>query len=112
MSNIGEHHLHVRKRLYKSLQPFPHPDAFKRSLDRIMYVSSFFFPLALVPQVYKVYVFQDVSDLALETWALLVFFNVLWTLYGILHKAAPVVVSSVFSGLLQLSLVFAIFLFG
>ncbi len=112
MQNIGEHHLDVRKRLYSSLQPFPHPDALKRSFDRIMYVIAFGVPLALVPQVFKVYAFKDVGDLAIETWALLAFFNVLWTFYGILHKTTPIIVSSMLTGALQVSLVVAILIYS
>jgi uncharacterized protein with PQ loop repeat len=43
-------------------------------------------PLALVPQILEVYSTKSGAGLALPTWSLFVAFNILWTIYGILHK--------------------------
>lgn len=108
----GLHHLHLRKRDAQHLEPYPSPDAFKRFFDRLMYIVSFGGALALVPQVTQVYATQNASELSLTTWFFLGFFNLLWIMYGILHRAYPILIGSIASALLQFSLVFAILIYS
>lgn len=108
MPNTGLHHLHTRKRR----EPFPSPNGLKRFFDYLMYGVSVGVPLALVPQVHQVYSLKEVGDLSIVTWGLLCFFNILWTIYGTLHKAYPIMISSIATALLQLSLVIAILAYG
>ncbi len=110
--DTGTHHLNLRQRIYKNLEAYPHPESFKRFFDRLMYVVSIGSALALLPQVIQVYSARDVADLSFTTWALLGFFNILWTFYGILHKAPPIILGSAVAGILQFSLVWAIIAFG
>ncbi len=110
--NSGQHHLHVRKRISKRLEPYPHPAALGRLLDRIMYGVGVAMPLALVPQVVQVYSTMDVSELSIITWLALGTCNVLWTTYGIVHKAPPIIIGSAITCVLQFSLVYAIVAFG
>lgn len=106
--NSGQHHLHVRKHLAS----YPHPAAFGRLLDRVMYGVGIVMPLALIPQVIQVYSSKDVSELSLITWLALGTCNILWTTYGIVHKAPPIIIGSAIICVLQFSLVYAIVAFG
>ena len=110
--DVGTHHLHLRKRMYKNLEAYPHPEALKRLFDRMMYVVGVAMPLALLPQVLQVYATHDVGELSFFTWSVLGFFNILWTIYGILHRTPPIIIGSAITGVFQFSLVWAIIAFG
>lgn len=51
-----------------------------------MYGVAFLAPLALVPQIYQLYGTRETGGLSLTTWVLLALVNLLWTLYGVVHK--------------------------
>jgi MtN3 and saliva related transmembrane protein len=104
----GNHHLHVRKRIYKHFEPFPHPNALKRRLDRVMVFIAIAGPLATLPQVYDVFVTRNVASLSLTTWGLWTILSCVWLLYGYLHKETPIMVSNVIYIILQGMVVMAI----
>jgi uncharacterized protein with PQ loop repeat len=105
------HHLHVRQRLYRRLEKFPHPNFFKRTLDRLMYFVALVSPAALVPQVWQVYATQDVAGLAISSWALLFTINMLWTIYSIVHREWPLFIATSSMGILDATLIMGIFLY-
>ena len=80
------HHLHVRKRIYTSLEQFPHPKASIRMFDYLMYAVGLLAPLALLPQVIHLFVYQNAAGLSLPTWCALGVINLLWAIYGDIHK--------------------------
>lgn len=91
----GLHHLHSRKRVYKNLEKYPHPSLFKRFFDKLMYGVAFATPLALLPQAVDVFVTKSVESLFLPTWAALAVVNVLWIVYGVIHRETPIIISHV-----------------
>jgi uncharacterized protein with PQ loop repeat len=109
--SLGIDHLQLRKRLYKNLEPYPHPESFKRFFDRLMIVVGTLAPLALLPQIYQVFVHHDVAGLSLLTWISLGIINLLWAVYGILHRELPIFVANFGMSFLDFSIVFGIFLF-
>ena len=90
----GHHHLSLRKRMHERLEPYPHPDAFKRFLDKIMMGVALIGPLATLPQVYQVFMTQDTKGLSLVTWTVWVLLSCVWLVYGLLHKEMPIVLSN------------------
>ncbi|KKW09416.1 MAG: hypothetical protein UY47_C0017G0003 [Parcubacteria group bacterium GW2011_GWB1_49_7] len=110
MSN-GLHHLHTRKRLYKNLERYPHPSALKRTLDHAMYFVAIITPLVLLPQVLQVFTTKDAGGLSLQTWFLLGCINILWILYGLVHREPPIYVSNFLVGILNFAVVYGIFLY-
>lgn len=94
MQGHGHHHLNVRKRIYKKLEPYPHPEALKRLLDRVMLFIAIGGPIALLPQVVQVYSLKDASDLSPITWILWECFSVFWLIYGIVHKEMPIIIAN------------------
>ncbi len=112
MQSSGRHHLHVRKRMYKKLEQYPHPDAFKRLFDKVMWVVAIGGPLAMLPQVTQVFETKDVTSLSLTTWILWLIFSVIWALYGILHRDMPIILSQVIYIILNSIVVLAILFYG
>jgi len=109
--NLGFLHLHTRARIAAEQDPYPHPSFIKRHFDRIMYAVALIAPVALMPQVYQIFAYQDVGGLSLLTHLSLACFNILWIMYGMLHKAIPIVIANTAFFILNAASVYAILIF-
>lgn len=89
----GLHHLRSRLLISKGIEPFPARGAWKRFLDYLMYGVGIFAPLALLPQIGNIYIKHEIEGISLTTWVLLCAFNVLWILYGTVHKDKPIIIA-------------------
>ena len=86
------HHRHIRERIYKNLEPFPHPDTFKRVLDSLVYVAGIVGPLFALPQIYTIYIYKNAAGVSALSWGVFALFNIIWILYGIVHKERVIAV--------------------
>lgn len=109
--NLGNEHLHARRRLFKNLSPYPHPDILRRRLDTVMLVIGPLAPLALLPQVLELYRIQDASTFSLLTWCALTATNLLWTVYGLLHREPAVLFANIGFAILNSAIVIGIVLY-
>lgn len=89
--SIGRHHQSLRRRLYKNLEPYPHPQALKRLLDRIVFAVGFISPLCTLPQLYTIYVGGHAEGVSALTWGAYALFDVPWIAYGVVHKERPII---------------------
>ena len=87
------HHLHLRKRISKGLEPFPARTAWLRLLDRAIYAVGIVGPLATLPQIYKIYSTQDATGVAPLSWGIYALFDIPWIFYGLAHKEKPIVLT-------------------
>ena len=106
--NGGLHHLHIRQRLARGLEPFPARSVWKRLLDRTMLIVAVLSPLALLPQTVRIFADGNASGLSLPTWVSLTLINVLWTVYGFAHRDKPIFIASSLIALLDVAIVFGI----
>lgn len=90
---LGFHHLRSRALASGGLEPFPARSTLTRFLDRLMYLVGVLAPFALLPQVVRLYETRSSDGISLATWILLACSNVLWFLYGIVHKDKPIFIS-------------------
>ena len=107
---LGFHHLRSRALASKGLEPFPARSALKRFLDRLMYGVSILAPLALLPQILSIYIDREKQGVSLETWVLLSVFNILWVMYGIVHKDKPIIITHTLFTALDVSIVAGVLL--
>lgn len=77
------------------LAPYPHPNSWVRRLDQTMVVIAILGPLFNLPQVLKIYVEHQVAGLAITTWILLLVLKVPWITYAVVHKAKPLLITSI-----------------
>lgn len=84
------HHLHKRKRVHKKKEPYPHPQPFKRWLDHFIYIIGCLGPLFGGVQAYKIWDGKDAAGISLVTYAFLLFNDVVWFVYGAVHKEKPI----------------------
>ncbi|MAG60097.1 hypothetical protein CMO96_04920 [Candidatus Woesebacteria bacterium] len=107
----GLHHFHVRKRIYQKYEPYPHPNKWKRFVDKFIYVVAIVSPLMTTHQVAKIWLEQDPSGVSVITWGASVATGSFWLTYGILHKARPIILASSLGILLSISIVIGILLY-
>lgn len=110
--NTGMQHLHARRRIFSHLEPFPSTDALKRSLDYLMFFVGIVQPLALIPQLIEIYGYRQVTGLSITTFVAFGCCNVLWALYGAVHKEKPILISGILFVFLYAAIVTGIVLYS
>ncbi len=98
----GLHHMNIRKRIHKKHEKYPHPDKFKRNYDKLMYAVAIICPLITLPQLLKIWVYQDATGVSALSWLGFSIISVLWMYYGILHKEKPLIVMNIAFATMQL----------
>jgi len=93
---MGLHHFHIRKRIHKHHEPYPHPDRTKRAVDKMIYIVALVGPLFNVPQLLKIWINQNASGVSAVSWGAFMFISGFWLLYGILHKEKPIIIANIF----------------
>jgi len=91
-STHGMHHLQKRKRVYKNLEPYPHPDKWKRFLDRLIYLVGVVGPLMTLDQIHRIWIERDATGVSALSWMTYFFTAIIWVAYGIIHKEKPIII--------------------
>lgn len=94
MNNIGLHHVETRRKFFTNVEPFPHPERARRLFDYLVFIIGTLSPLTLLPQVIAVYRLHSASGFSFTTWFLLALINVMWIIYGIIHRETPIWISN------------------
>ena len=100
----GFYHLHRRKRISKKLEPYPHPIKWKRWLDKLIYFVAIAGPLAILPQIFKIWQSKTAAGVSSFYWIFFLFTSLVWLIYGFVHKEKPII----FANLLYLILGFIV----
>jgi MtN3 and saliva related transmembrane protein len=112
MPHHSQQHLHKRQRIQKKTLSYPHPDPRIRFLDRICVFFSVLMPMTALPQIYKLYYFQDGSGLSIWMWILYFLGVIPFLLYGIVHKVSHLVVLNILWIIAQTIMIIGIILYG
>ncbi len=97
--------------MYENLEPYPHPKQLQRRYDYFMYTVGILAPLAVLPQVTKLFVYRDAHGLALITWLLLGLINILWICYAFMHREYPILIANIGMGILNFTMVAGILIY-
>ena len=89
----GIHHLHLRKRLSRALEPYPARTFWKRLLDKTVYVVGVIGPVMTIPQIVLIYVGRDASGIAPISWLAWALLDIPWIIYGLVHREFPIVIT-------------------
>lgn len=90
----GFFHINRRKRIYdahKTYEPYPHPDKFKATVDHVVYIIGIIGPLLGGVQAYKIWHLRDATGVSLSLFGFNMMFNLVWIMYGFLHRAKPLI---------------------
>lgn len=110
-NTIGMQHVEARKRWFKKLERFPHPDAFKGWLDRLIYVIGILTIVMTVPQILRIWVGKTAVGVSLASWLFYLTASVFWMVYGIAHKSKPIIWSYIGTILVDALVVAGIFMY-
>ncbi len=89
--NDALHHLHKRKRVHKKLEPYPHPDLVKNTVDKLVYGVSIMVPAVTFFQAWKIWTEKSGEGISLVAWGGYIIGNIVWIAYGMLHKERPII---------------------
>lgn len=84
---------------------------FVRWVDRLAYLS-ILVPLLTIPQFITIFVHHDASNLSLVTWFTYLVSAVYWTVYGMMHKALPIIVPNILMVIVDICVLVGILLYG
>ena len=102
--------IHLDRRLRSAIS-MPSTRRMVRYFDYFMYGVALVSPIALLPQVIQLFWERDATGLSLPTWLLLGGINLLWAVYGAVHKQRPLLIASFLIGFLDLLIVLGILLY-
>lgn len=74
----------------------------------LVYLLGIVAPLAIIPQVFLIWFYQDASSVSILSWSLFSVAAFSWLGYGILHKEKPLILSYSLWFVLDLIVVFSI----
>ena len=92
--NPGLHHFHRRKRIYLNHEPYPHPNKWKRWMDKLIYAVGIISPVMTIPQAAKIWFNHSGAGISLVSWITYTIISFFWIIYGIMHKEKPIIFSS------------------
>lgn len=95
MVDKGKHHHHIRKRIYKKHEPYPHPNKVKRFVDKLIYPVAIMGPVMTIPQFINVWIGKDASGVSALSWFSYSVLSIVWLIYGLLHKEKPIIITSI-----------------
>lgn len=111
-STAGLHHRQRRKRIHQKHEEWPHPDRFKRWMDRLIYAMGVAVPVFTIPQALEIWVNRSAVGVSYITWVVYLVNSIIWTVYGIAHREKPIVFTFAFIAVLNIVIVSGIILFG
>lgn len=79
--------------------------------DYLMYGAAMATPLVLLPQAFTLFSDKSAAGLSVDTWFLLGFLNVLWVVYGLVHREPPIYIGNFLVGILNFIIVYGIILY-
>lgn len=86
-------HIHARKRRSRHLEPYPAKSFGLRWLDRIIFIAGVAGPFATIAQIDNIYRTHSAGNVSALTFGAYAVFNVVWILYGLVHREPPIVVT-------------------
>jgi len=98
--------------LRRNLEKYPHPDKWKRLMDKLIYVIVFVGPIMTIPQVYNIWIEKNASGVSLISWTTYLFTAVFWLIYAVMHKEKPLILPSIIWIILEILIILGIVIHG
>ena len=76
-----------------------------------MYFIGIIGPVALLPQIHEIYTTKNTAGISIMTWLLITLFNMLWMVYGAIHKDKQLFFANVLVVIFDLILVIGILVY-
>jgi uncharacterized protein with PQ loop repeat len=108
----GMHHYHVRKRVHRNIEAYPHPDKAKAFMDKMIFVVGALGPIMTIPQIVKIWMEKSAAGVSLISWGAYLFFAFFWLAYGIMHKEKPIIFTYILWIIFEALIVLGIIMYG
>ncbi len=112
MTDTGIHHFHRRKRIHEKHEPYPHPDKWKRFLDKAIYFVAVFGVLLTIPQVWKIWVDKNAAGVSAISWSAYLVTACFWLAYGISHKEKPIIFTNILWIIFEIMIITGTVIYG
>jgi uncharacterized protein with PQ loop repeat len=106
------HHIHNRKISNSSLRKYPSKNKYIKFLDKIILAIAVIGPALTIPQIFRIFYYQNATGVSIITWSLYVLFDIPWIVYGVIHKEKPIIIAYAFWVLTGLIVVLGILMYG
>ena len=108
----GLHHAHRRKRIHQKHEKYPHPNKWKRRMDKAIYIVGILGPIMTLHQIYKIWFEQNAVGVSPVSWATYLIVACFWVAYGVLHKEKPIIFIFGFWIILDILIVIGTLIYG
>lgn len=108
----GFHHQNLRKRIHQKYEKYPHPDKFKRFMDKFIFFIAIIGPIMTIPQILKIFVNQTAAGVSLISWSTYIFIGSGWLIYGIIHKEKSIIFANIAWIIVQIFVIAGILIHG
>ena len=108
----GFHHHNIRKRIHQKYETYPHPDKFKRVLDKTIYIIGIIGPIMTIPQLIKIWVEKNASGVSAISWCAYLITAIFWLIYGIAHKEKPIIFTNILWIILEAIIIVGTIIYG
>jgi len=108
----GQHHVHKRKRIHQKHEPYPHPEKWKRLMDRLIYIVGILGPVMSVPQLLDIWIGRSTAGVSLVTWGAFLLMSFFWLAYGIMHRDKPIILTYICWIAVESMIVFGIIIYS
>jgi len=108
----GLHHFQRRKRIHLKKEKYPHPNKFKRAIDKLIIMVGLLAAIMTLPQLGKIWIQKNASGVSLISWIAYLITAIFWVIYGGLHKEKPLVLIYAVWIFLDIFIIIGIILYG
>ena len=81
-------------------------------IDKIVYVLAILVPILTLPQLFKIWVNQTAQGVSLTSWATYLIASIVWLIYGVIHKAKPLIIMYILWIIIDLVIVIGIIMYS
>lgn len=81
-------------------------------IDKAMLVVAIVHPLSALPQVFDIYSNQSAENVSLVTWVSFMLIGIIYTIYAVIHRLKPMIISQILWYAVDLSIIIGILMYG
>lgn len=105
--SIGLHYL-LRKTRQLEKEDIENNKGLTSFINKFIYFVGGFGAAVIIPQVTKIWVYNEVEGVSLTTWGGFFIGSIFWLIYGLIHKEKPIVYTNAVVCLLDLLIIIGI----
>ena len=84
----------------------------KHPIDKFIYIAVIIGPIMNLPQLFKIFYYQDASGVSFVSWLSFSIISLIWLVYGIVHKNKPILIMNFFLMIIQALIAIGAIMYG